>query len=106
MEKPKKHKREYYNYNECKEYINKKYNINIEDYEGRFKDKNTNYDAKYLNFWHWLIERFNVHNGSIIEFDVEGLLKESDDYTPIWAKEILKLFKDEFGSTIPLKFYW
>lgn len=97
MQKPKKHKKEYYDYNECRDYLQEKYGYDERDYLGMFTGKTVNDNVEYQDFWHWVCDNYEIHNGCCITFDME-LLKEKDIYIKPWQKEILKHYLEEFAD--------
>jgi hypothetical protein len=129
IEKPQKTKRSAYDYNECSNYLQKKYGYNERDYAGKHKywnvcKRKTNkkfgnngwYDTKpadmtpeqteahqyynellskepeYQDFWHFIIENYEIHNGCYFIMTKDLYEKEIKD----WQKEILGYFFDEF----------
>lgn len=51
-------------------------------------------EPEYLDFWHWVVDNYEVHNGSFISFSKEALGCEMKD----WQKEIYKHYLDEFAD--------
>ncbi|MHA2280198.1 MAG: hypothetical protein ACXAC5_04925 [Promethearchaeota archaeon] len=97
MDKPVKKTMEYLDFNECQEWINHKYNINIRNYAGmKFTGKPD--DPPYQDFWHSILHRTEINRGSFFWLDI-GFWKD-DDRAPDWEKEILKMFEDEFEEYI------
>lgn len=99
---PKKRTMEYWDYNEVIEYVEEKYGFKSRDYAGKFYG-NESPDARghapapeadYLDFWHWLLDRVDVHNGCLVYLSVSDWLADED--TPAWVKEILQKIYDEF----------
>jgi len=97
MKKPKKYNpvEGVINYHDMMRYIDKKYDIDNRDYNRRFRG---NKGAKYLDFWHWLLDHcfYEVHNPCSATLNVIEMLEE--DETPVWVREILTLIKIEFGD--------
>lgn len=110
MIKPKKRSRKsHYDYNEISDYIEKKYNIELRGYK---KKK----DGIYRDFWHWLLQRNEIHNGCYIylipeDIDYDQVIKDEDyigipkskwdgDYAPPWCIEICQLFIKEFPELL------
>jgi hypothetical protein len=54
MNKPTRKTREYLDYNECAEWINHKYNVDIRNYAGKKFDGSPD-DPPYQDFWHSII---------------------------------------------------
>ena len=94
MNKPTKKTKSYYDYNQCRNYLQEKYGYDERDYAGRFKNRGE--DLPYQDFWHWVIKRHEVHNGCFIIFSKENL--EEDSETEDWVKEIYKHYIDEFAD--------
>jgi hypothetical protein len=102
--KPKKHVSEpYWDYHEVAHFINKKYKVDIDNFAGHKYTGKKN-DMPYQNFWHWICDFNEIHNGSYFELDlVDGIADEVEDEkcgTPAWVKEILKMFLDEFEEEV------
>lgn len=95
MKKPKKRPQAaILHYNEARNYIEAKYKIDVRNYKGR-KYTGKPDDAPYCDFWHWMLEKNgDCTNGSVIYMPFEYL---NDAATEEWVKEILRLFKKEFG---------
>jgi hypothetical protein len=89
MKKPTK--QGYYNYLECVDYINQKYNCDIDKYG----DKNN-------SFWDEINEWGDLVNGSTLTLYTD-LYDDKE-----WAKEIVKMFMAEFGENQQVNFvvYW
>lgn len=83
----------FFDYHECTEYIESKYNIETRDY----KDLN-----KVRDFWHWVTDHHTVHNGCIITFDSSLDLEDQKE----WIQDILKLYFKEFGEKITFWVEW
>lgn len=49
---------------------------------------------EYLNFWHWVVDHHDIHNGCEIVFSNEGYECIEED----WVKEIYKHYMDEFSG--------
>lgn len=83
------------NYLECRDYIEKKYKIDVRDYAGKFSVPGRAMDNKipYQDFWHWLIGRCDIdHNGCFIDMPTSA--PNADQ----WVQEILALFTKEFAT--------
>jgi len=93
-EKPQKQVREYYDYNKCRDYLEAKYGYSERDYAGMSKGKGVNVSVPYLDFWHWVLENQEVHNGCFISFS-RGVLEEIEED---WVKEIYTRYLDEFAD--------
>lgn len=63
------------------------------DYEAWQKSEEEKYP--YCDFWHWFIDRIEIHNGceAYIDFDKSSLSEDE-----VWIGEILDLIKVEFGK--------
>lgn len=89
-----------YYWTEIRDYINKKYEIDMDDYKGKFK-KGRRKDPEYCNFWHWLLSIDDgIHNGTstIIPFDrLDPEVEQVGEPTPEWVLEILTLIRKEFA---------
>ena len=103
LEKPEPRIIKCYDYNACRDYLQEKYDYDERDYAGRYKRKNgkvkeCNLDIEYLDFWHWVCEHHEVHNGCFITFCREVLEDEQTDFDADWQKEIYKHYIDEFAD--------
>lgn len=78
---------------EVRDFIQKKYKVDLDDYKGKFK-KNAKPDTKYCNFWHWMVEDSDIHNGCFTWLGWDWL--DSDETEP-WIKEILTMIMKEFA---------
>jgi hypothetical protein len=74
-------------------FLEEKYDIDVRDYNKKFS-KGSEQDVEYLDFWHWVLGMYDVHNGSFIDLSVKYWLEEKS--TPLWVKEILQKMYDEF----------
>ena len=140
MTKPKVKTKKYLDYNECRNFLEEKYEYKERDYLGKFKYQseclkevnakfgkswyNTrpaefteeqkqandlynelmNNGPEYKDFWHWVCDHYEIHNGCFITFSQETLdsYEGHDDGMPEWVKTIygyyLKEFADENGE--------
>lgn len=98
LAKPEKQTRteEFWDYYDVCRYIEKKYKISLENYAKWSPGKND--DKPYQNFWHWITDRQEIHNGCFFYLNVYEHTEPEDKYCPGWVKEILKRFYDEFGE--------
>jgi hypothetical protein len=95
MNKPVKRTKVYYDYDECQSYIQKKYNINIDDYAGKFTNNKHNDDSvPYQSFWNYVVDNNDLSNGSFFSMSTEELIELKD-----WQREIVTLFLNEFGES-------
>lgn len=91
MGKPTKQvKKPYWDYHDVISYIEKKYNIQVRNYEKE--------DGVYKDFWHWYLDGSSIHNGCYSNFDLYSFLYDKTGYTPDWVKEILQLIYKEFDE--------
>lgn len=89
MEKPSKRVIvEAFDWSECTNFIEKKYNIKTHDYAGKYRG---NPDAPYQDFWHFICHTNDIHNGGMLYLD-SYLMDGAED----WQKQILQLYFDEF----------
>jgi len=97
MKKPKKllKRTEYYNYNSCVKYINKKYDIDIRDYAGKPGGKG-NTKTIHFDFWHWILHHYidSIQNPCELTLNIDKMIKLADEED--WVLEILALFEKEF----------
>jgi hypothetical protein len=96
LDKPQEKIGKYYDYIECCNYLQEKYKYDELNYAGKkFTDDN---EIPYLNFWHWVIDNYEISNGCFITFNKEVLENGSFREDQKWAKEIYKLYIDEFAD--------
>lgn len=93
LDKPKKKSRSYYDYIQCRDYLQAKYNYLERDYAGKFANGKLN-GKPYLDFWHWVLDNHEVHNGCEILFSKEEL----ETIEKPWVKEIYQRYIDEFAD--------
>jgi hypothetical protein len=96
MEKPLKQIKEYYDYNECLDYLSEKYRLT---------------EKECSDFWHWLVSSGEINNGSFYLFEQYLLNGDEDDLIDIDGKnkEIYELFIKEFGNKegeVEVEIYW
>lgn len=112
--KPQIKSRDYWDYHEVIEYIEAKYGISTRGYIPKcgFTEEQLNEihsGTPYLDFWHWIVDRHEIHNGSIFYLNLLGDYEEGrdendgdwdgdDEYRPRWVREIQKMIFDEFGE--------
>lgn len=109
-----------YDYSEVISYIERKYKIDTRDYAGRWKETDSvkREAIPYQDFWHWVVDHNEVHNGCDIVLDSGQLFHElslckSDEdyktfykYCPKFVLEIMKLIQDEFGDEVECWVSW
>jgi len=113
MKKPTKQTKEYYDYHDCRDYLQKKYGYDERDYAGEFTKPAKNSKAvkalnkeetSYWDFWHHVIRYTEIHNGCFFWMEKEWL----EDATE-WQKEIIQHYLDEFADekgVINFYVYW
>ena len=96
MEKPKPEPIYALDYHKCIHFLEEKYNFDSRDYAGRYKERISNQNIPYQNFWHWVVEMSELlGNGSYITmFDNWAEDLPEDDFRTI----ILNYFFQEFGE--------
>lgn len=97
LEKPKKKSKEYYDYRECRDFIENKFGYKTRDYLNKY-NKSFNEeinDVKFLDFWSWIVKNYEISNGCFICFSRE-FLEESD--IEDWQARIYNDFLDEFAD--------
>lgn len=93
MEKPKKHSKEFYDYRECRDYLQQKYDYDERDLAGWRKKMDDS--VPYQDFWHWVVEHHQISNGCFVTFSREALA-ELDAVD--WQREIYVRYLDEFAD--------
>lgn len=95
MKKPIQRTKKYYDYHDCSEYLQDKHKYNERDYAGKFSKRNdVDKDTPYLDFWHWVIDRHEIHNGCFLTFSKEELDEIDED----WVKTIYSYYIEEFAD--------
>lgn len=100
MRKPRPQTIEYYDFAQCKRWINQKYKINQDDLHGHLQKGGGN--KPYECFWNWLLDRQSIANGSLLKFskgDLEGIRED-------WAKTIYGYYLREFGDEPTFMVHW
>jgi hypothetical protein len=96
MNKPEKHTRTFYDYNECCKYIEDKYGIDTRNFAGKtFGGDND--DAPYQDFWHHLCDSVEMHNGCYF-FMSDEAIDEEYGVQEEWIRTIYEYFLSEFGE--------
>ncbi len=67
--------------------------------------KNPKKDAKYLDFWHWLCDLADVHNGCFIIMPPASDIPQYSDEEK-WVAPIVQAFEDEFGEEAEMWVEW
>jgi len=102
MEKPQSKIKQYYDYHECRNYLQEKYGYDERDFSNQATKGGR--EAQTLDFWYWVIEHDDIHNGCFVIFSKEILEDEDTDWTEIddkfgnWQKEIYQHYIDEFAD--------
>ena len=95
MKKPIPKTKTSYNYNECLDYIKTKYGYDPDNFANcKFTGKPD--DPPFQNFWGYLCECMEIHNGCYIYFNTFWM----DNAPEEWQKKIFKDFLTEFGEGI------
>lgn len=95
---PKRHMKRHWNYNEVQKYLEKLHGKNFRDYAGRYGVNAPEDDTvPYQDFWHWVCDLNEVHNGCYIRLPEWDYYYNNQDTEP-WKKEIMKFFKDFLGD--------
>lgn len=85
-----------WDFNEVTKYIDKKYGLNHRDLENRHTQLPYDPDVPYHNFWHWVTDQTEIHNGCFftleLAYNLESAIVED------WVKTYLRLLQAEFGE--------
>jgi len=98
MNKPVKRVHEYYDYNECRNYLEEKYGYDERDYANKLTARGIGSKADddsvpYQDFWHYICDCTDIYNGC--DFTMySDWMDDAED----WQKEILQHYFDEFGD--------
>lgn len=82
-----------YDWNEIKNYIENKHNVDLHDYR---RDEN----GERRDFWHFLLESLDIKRGCYVHISSEITVYEQ------WQKDYLDLFINEFGDHIRVWVTW
>lgn len=68
------------------------YPRNIRDWGNKFNRQAPDYnpESEYKDFWHWMINHFEISNGKMLHF--EPFCYADETRYPSWVVEILNLF--------------
>lgn len=80
-----------YDYHDCAAWIEQQYHVDLRDYAGTFDHTP---DAPYQDFWRWLLDHNEIHNGCYLGIDLDDW--KNDEETPLWVQSILVLFLEAF----------
>ncbi len=101
----------YWDFHEVIRYIEKKYDI---VYRGYTPKVSLPHYERYLDFWHWVVDHYDIHNGSYFDMNILGEIHNNEEEwqegdaeddghwdldsesRPRWVREIQKLIYDEF----------
>jgi len=108
MKKPAKKVKEYYDYSKCADYIAHKLGIeDLNDIDNSHRDP----AAEYKNFWHFLVDQKEIHNGMFVDFRYwednlpNDVLPEKYQIKP-WQDRIVRAFIEEFGEDAEYWVWW
>ncbi len=77
-----------YDWDEVQEYIEKKYSCDLRDFGGMFDGRK---GEEYQDFWHWIIDRNDIHNGCQFWLGFNDLGSQ-----PEWVQKIASYIIAEF----------
>jgi len=92
---------------ECRNYLNKKYNCDQDNYANCNYGTDGKADAPFQCFWHFILEVSNLSDGSFFY----SYFYMNNDWLDMaeeeWQKEILEQYLSEFGEgkDSEIKFY-
>jgi hypothetical protein len=90
-------------YHDCARWVEKKLGKELRNYAGyTYQDGDT---RPYQDFWHYVIDQTEIHNGCYFYLTVQGT--DIEECEP-WQKEILATFAEEFSDHIDddLLYFW
>ena len=93
MKKPVKKNRHppAYLWNEITKWIMHKTGKDLRDWAGRLNKCDET--IPYQDFWHWLLDRYDIHNGCYIDIELHDPPADAP-----WVKEVMDLLKEELGE--------
>jgi hypothetical protein len=107
MKKPKPTRRESLDFNESTQYLEEAHNIKTRDFAGKFAGDKENYqDIPYLDFWHWLLKRHDVHNGCYMTLSQEEFDEIEPGENNDWVRTIYGLYLEEFADDTGEAEFW
>ncbi len=59
----------------------------------------------YEDFWHWMIDNYEISNGEEFTFLIKQHIEEEDEH-PEFVETILKYWQQEFGDEIEIRTEW
>ena len=92
MKKPEKIKFELNDYHKCRDWLQRRYNYDERNYANCTLTASED-DTPYQDFWHFVIDMGNPHNGSIL-----WMHNEWRENAEEWQVEILDRYLDHFGE--------
>jgi len=108
LPKPTKQIIEFYDYLEVSLYLENKHGYKEQDYAGMFSPENKtgdfsetliNTDIPYQNFWHFITNRTEIHNGCFLIMDNDWLNTEIYGHAKEeWQRTIIEYYLSEFGE--------
>ena len=103
VERPKKHTKTFYDYNECSEYLQQKYGYNERDVAGAITKDGIDKTKPYQDFFRWLINHFDINSGTFFDFCEGDALYEEE-----WIQTIYNRYVDEFAEdgTCEMFIWW
>lgn len=85
-----------YNWSEVCQWIEHKTGKDVRDWAGRHKQKRYNDKIPYQDFWHWLVDMCDIHNGSHFHLDLSDDQVDDGDSEHLFVREILAVLRKEF----------
>lgn len=96
LTKPKKKSgKSYWDFHEVTNYLEQLHGKDFRDYAGKWCAKG-NEEKPYLDFWHWIIDGGDIHNGCFFYMPDRECL--NDPEVEDWKKEIVKYYVDFLGD--------
>jgi len=97
LKPPKRHSKKYWTYHEVEHYLEQLHGKKFRDYAGRWAAEPHDDSIPYQDFWHWVCDTNEVHNGCFIHLPEWEYFMNNEDTEP-WKKEIMQFFKDFLGD--------
>jgi hypothetical protein len=89
-----------YHWNQVEDYIKFKTGKDIRDWSGKYGANGTDLSRPYQDMWHWLVYRYDLHNGCYFCLDISDESISWDDTEHLFIKEILAVLREEFPGDI------
>ena len=95
---------DYYEWSEVQDYLEDQFQKNIRDWAGKF-GKDGKDEAPYQDFWHWIINHYDVENGGFLQmtptWDLGRLTPKTE-----WCRPILEALQEFGEEPLTVRTFW